>query len=291
MTTLLETSVPARAGELPIEKYIARAYPMLGMNRIRKLIADRDVRVNGTRAQSGVSVSAGDELKIYLSQAPDFSLEILFDEDGVLALYKPDGLPVDVDTDGIGEDTVLSRLKRLYPDACLVHRLDTYTSGVMLAAKDKDTAEQLEKMFREHLFIKHYHALVLGNMPQRKGELCAYLVKDAKSAQVRVSDKNSPGALEIQTNYTVMSQEQLSGYTVSKLLVEIPTGRTHQIRAHLAHISHPLVGDDKYGNRQANKALSARTPRLECCEIRVKDNEILPFLSGKRLELPKPEKR
>lgn len=270
MINKLISTVPDSVKELPAAVYLDRSFPLLGKNRIRELIRTRQLRINGERCGEGAVVRGGDEVCLYAEGVSDRTIRILYDDGNILSFIKPAGIPVDTDGDGIGEDTVLSRLRSSYPTVRLVHRLDTGTDGVMLAALNDNAEKELTGLFRNHGLVKLYSACVLGSMPKKHEELRAFLVKDSAASKVHVTGKRQPGALEIETIYTVRKEVTVKGQTLSYLTVEIPTGRTHQIRAHLSHIGHPLLGDDKYGDRDLNKKLKAAKMQLTCCEIRVK---------------------
>ena len=270
--------------------YLERAWPMMGLNRVRKLLREKQVRINGVRSGEGSTISAGDRITVFYDGEYDFSLHFLYEDGFLTAFIKPDGLPVDKDRESIGEDTVLTRLTRMHPDARLVHRLDVFTSGVMLAALNEEAEAFLRGAFENHLLIKRYKACAVGKMPQKSDTLNGFILKDETKAFVRVSDKaEGPGALPIETRYTVIREENRNGATISYLDVEIPTGRTHQIRAHLKHIGHPLLGDDKYGSRAVNRQLNAARPQLVSAEIRFKNDPAAGKYAGMGFRLPEDE--
>ena len=142
-------------------------------------------------------------------------------------------------------------MRRIHPEARLCHRLDAATGGVLLAALDNQTYDQSFAAFREHGVRKTYRALLCARPPRDEMTLKAYLVKDAKRATVRVTDRPCPGAREIVTRL------HLRGAVGDCWDVELEpvTGRTHQLRAHMAHIGCPILGDDKYGDREVNRRL------------------------------------
>lgn len=271
MITKLTSTVPQNIKNVPPAAYLDRCWPFIGKSRVQELLKKRELRVNGEKSDGTTALKGGDTVTLYLDGRYDTSLNVFFDDGNVLALVKPAGLPVDTDADGIGEDTVLSRLHLSHPDARLVHRLDTDTSGVMLAANNEKTEETLVNLFRNHLLVKHYSAEAVGHFSARHADLKAWLVKNAGTATVRVSNAKTAGAYDIETIYTVLGEKNVNGVTVTRLDVEIPTGRTHQIRAHLSHIGHPLMGDDKYGDRAVNKKLKTDKVTLSCRSIAVKD--------------------
>ena len=285
MITKLSSIIPDGVIVMPVETYITRAWPYAGRNRVRELLNKKQVRVNGEKVAADTSVHAGEELTVYYDGNYDFSLEFLFDDGCVMAFIKPEGLPVDRDENDVGEDTVLTRLKLTHPNARLVHRLDTGTGGLMLAANNENTEALLLNAFKNHLLTKQYEAVVWGKMPMRHERLTGFLEKDAKTSRVRITGKKSDTAKDIETIYTVLEEFQIKGHDASRLAVEIPTGRTHQIRAHMAHVGHPLVGDDKYGDRTLNKLQSAKDPVLKCVKITMHNDEALGVYAGKKFDL------
>lgn len=289
MITKLTSIVPAGVQGLELARYIDRAWPMLGKARAAKLIKQKQVKRNGQRPEGDCRLQAGDEIVLYVDGGYDTSLKILFDDGFLMAFYKPQGLAVDVDAEGIGEDTALMRLQLVNPDARLVHRLDTGTGGVMLAALCKKAEDMLLSLFRQHLLIKTYLACVCGRMEKPDARLTGFLLKDEARARVRVLAQKAPGALSIETIYSLIETIQEKGETVSWLRVQIPTGRTHQIRAHMASIGHPLVGDDKYGRREINRALNAKEPRLWCKSIEIMPSQEAGAYAGMRFEAPAEE--
>ncbi|MBQ3763175.1 MAG: RluA family pseudouridine synthase [Clostridia bacterium] len=287
MITKLESVVPEGIENMSAAAYLDRAFPLLGKGRISRLLSERQLRVNGEKTGAGSSVNGGDTLALYVDGGYDRSLKLLYDLGGLVAFIKPRGLPSDADENGIGEDTALSRLKLIHPGARLAHRLDAGTYGVMLAATDAETLALLEDLFRQHLLIKRYSATVVGRMPKPHDALKAYLVKDAASSRVRVSDRRVQNALEIETDYFVRRSYAKNGIELSRLSIVIPTGRTHQIRAHLGHVGHPLLGDDKYGDRSVNRLLGVSAVDLRCDEISIKSVPEAGIFAGMRFALEK----
>ena len=282
---MIRSVVPDAAPEMTVARYISRAWPLLPAYAARDAFKKRDVKVNGERADANRLVRAGDEVRAYIpdSLAPE-PLSVAFADGFLIAFVKPCGLPVDADADGIGEDTALNRLRALFPDARLAHRLDAGTGGIMLAAANGDAEERLKRAFSDHKIEKRYAALALGRMPRRQDTLTAYLEKDARSATVTVRPRAGGGAKPIETQYRVTEERTVRGVTLSELDVRIPTGRTHQIRAHLAYIDHPLAGDDKYGNRAVNRQLGLTEPCLWCRSLEIRGAPGLETYDGMRFQ-------
>ncbi len=268
MTVVLRSHVPDGANGMALYRYARRAWPMMPAFAARDYLKRKQARVNGERTSGERVLRAGDEIEIFVNKkhAPG-KIHIIEENGGIVAFMKPAGLPVDVDADGVGEDTALTRLRQVFPNAQLTHRLDAGTGGVMLAATDDEAYAFLTDAFREHKIEKQYLALVSGRMADKARSLSAYLIKNAESATVSVTDKPVKGAKLIETRYSVVSEMTALSETVSELEISIPTGRTHQIRAHMAHIGHPIIGDDKYGDRRVNKLLKANDVCLWCLKL------------------------
>ena len=253
---------------MSLARYLSRAFPLLPGHILRNALKRRDVRVNGERTGEGAMVNGGDQLWVYIDErfltAP---ARVLHDDGRVLALIKPQGLPVDVDEDGIGEDTLLRRARALHPDAALCHRLDAGTGGVVLLALTGAAHSQITGYFKDHMIEKTYRCLVAGRPKTPEGTLVHYLLKDADTARVYETDRNRPGAMRAELSYRVVETRE----ETALIEIDLGTGRTHQIRAQLALIGCPVVGDDKYGDRAVNKRLRAAFPALWCVRLRLPD--------------------
>lgn len=182
-------------------------------------------------------------------------------------------------------DTLEERLQRALPYARAVHRLDATTEGLVIYARNDMAYSELIAAFRdkkEGAVRKFYTCRVLGEPDSRSAVLRAYLKKDEEKSFVYIFDSEKAGAKEIVTKYTVKNVYREQGVLLSELEIELITGRTHQIRAHMAHIGHPLVGDDKYGDHEKNRLLKAKTPELRAARLMFdfpKDSK-LHYLSG-----------
>jgi len=282
---VIQHTIPDGIPAMPLERYLKRAWPMLPKHALRELLKRRDVKRGGARLGAEDSVRGGDALTVYLPDKYNPSpAELAFEDAGLVAAVKPQGLPVDVDQDGVGADTLLARLHMTHPTAQLCHRLDAATGGLVLAALNDETCAQALETFRVHALQKKYLALAKGKFDRREGVWKDWLVKDARQSAVRVVPKEVRGAKPIETRYRVVDERN----GIARVELEPVTGRTHQLRAHMAYYGHPLLGDDKYGDRSLNK--SAPGPLcLWCAELKINGNSPLAAYRGEKFTALPPQ--
>lgn len=283
---MIRHSIPDGVPALPLERYLCRAWPLLPGHVLRDLLKRRDVRVNGVKSDGKAMVSGSDSLSIY-ADAKWFEPEadVLWTDERLIVAVKPQGLPVDVDADGVGADTLLTRLQRHWPEAALCHRLDAQTGGIVLAAAEAVVLAQALEAFRAHGICKEYHALVMGRLSPPQGTLKAWLRKDAKRADVRILRHDKTGAKPIVTRYHTLDEVQ----GLTRVALEPVTGRTHQLRAHMADFGHPILGDDHYGNREANRRFAGTGLCLWHARLMIPEDSPLADYRGRTYESPEPD--
>ena len=278
-----EAVAPENLPPMRLEAYLAKALPLLPPHVLRDAFAARDVKMNGVRVGRDTPALPGAQILVYTPFVPE--LPIVYEDERLLIVNKPAG--ISADADGRGGMTVLSLLAerangRYTPR--LLHRLDNPTCGLMLLAKDDESEQALLRAFRDRTLCKRYICLVRGEMRPPAAVKQAYLIKDAKRARVRVVTHETPGAVPIATQYEALSFDG----TLSRLRVTLLTGKTHQIRAHMAFLSHPLLGDDQYGDRALNKRLKAGGLKLCATELPLYTDGALAYLNGRVFQIDAP---
>ena len=269
-----------------LDKFLKDNISTLSNNLFYKTLRKKDIKINGKRVSENVTVFENDEILVYI---PDnllenkLNLDIIYEDNNILLINKPSNIEV------TGQDSLTEVVHKLYsscefkPMPC--HRLDRNTSGLILFAKNAQALEILLDKFKHHEIEKHYLALVYG-IPQKKNErLISYLFKDSSKSLVYISDVPKKGYQKIITSYSLI--ESFDNNT-SLLDVEIETGRTHQIRAHLAHIGLPIIGDGKYGINEINKKFKVKAQKLVSYKLIFRfehDSKILEYLNRKSFEL------
>ena len=206
------------------------------------------------------SVPRGQEWKRFSAQMqmlPAFSVcSGVYLDDDMLVCDKKAGVEV--------EEELLSELSTVFPEIYPVHRLDANTQGLVLFARTEEKRQELEEAFYHHRIGKIYHAVLAGCPGKRSGCLTDYAVKDAEEGTVRICGEKTPGAQRMELEYRILKEK--NGCALAE--IDLLTGRTHQIRVQMAHAGYPVLGDDKYGNREMNRKYHCRTQQLLCKRMR-----------------------
>lgn len=233
------------------------------------LLKGKEIKVNGVRVNKDIQLDAGDVVQYYLTpkQAAKEAYFIRYSDENITVVDK---------ASGVNSEAVYAALART-GEYYFIHRLDRNTCGLLLFARNPKTEQALLLAFREKRVEKIYHALCFGVPPKSAEVLTAYLKKDADKALARVTDKPVSGSEPIVTEYRVIERME----ECTKLEITLHTGKTHQIRAHLAHIGCPIVGDMKYGDNAKNKARNATRQRLVAKLLRLHVTGELSYLNEK----------
>ncbi len=231
----------------------------LGYYRIQKVIKTKSVKINGVRVGVDCNVNAGDVVCVYLADREKDGIEVVYRDENILVVNKFSGVEV------VGKDSLTERINNILTDATAipVHRLDRNTMGLVVFALNKTAETELLASFKDRDIDKTYNCVVVGTPKQPSAKLKAFLFKDAKKSLVYISDVPKQGYLPIETHYKILK----SLGELSLLEVKLITGRTHQIRAHLAHVKLPILGDGKYGINKINRKYRVKTQLLCCTRI------------------------
>lgn len=281
---LYASTVPHGMEGLDLVRFLRDGWPTAPLGEVRKALKRRDIKLNGRRVSGNCPVHPGDRIEWYTLWQP-VDIPVVYEDRHVLVVNKPAGLPTD--PQGPGAACLLQWARQrsgASRQARLVHRLDQNTSGLVVLALDEQAEALLLRWFRQRLIVREYTCLV-GGLPPQAALLKDYLVKDAAQARVQVFAQRMPQSLEIVTQLRVLNREG----EVSRLLVQLHTGRTHQIRAHLAFHGWPILGDDKYGDREWNRRLGCRRLRLAATGLTMpSDDGTWPDIKGRswRVEAP-----
>ncbi|HSK69010.1 MAG TPA: RluA family pseudouridine synthase [Candidatus Limnocylindria bacterium] len=267
----------------PVLPVLRRELPLLPPHALRDALKRRDVRVNGRRVGKDAAVQPGDAVVVYTAQESP-GIPVVHEDERCLVVNKPAGVNTD-ENDRSGFSLLSWARERAAGnyDPELVHRLDNRTSGLLVVAKDAQSASLLREAFRLREVEKVYACQVRGMPDPRAGVFTAWLTKDAAAARVTVSADRMPGSLRIVTEYETL--ESRDG--ASLLRVTLHTGRTHQIRAHLAFLGHPVIGDEVYGDWAENRRHGGGL-RLCAAELAFPEGTKASWLAGMRFRIQPP---
>lgn len=263
-----------------LDKFIFDKFPSLSSGLFYKTLRKKDFRVNNIRISENIALHTADEIKVFISDElleNNISLPVIYEDDNILIINKP--INMEVTNESNSATSILGK-KYSYIKPC--HRLDRNTSGLVLFAKNEPSLNLILDAFKNHEIEKHYMATVYGIPKVKKARLTAYLFKDSKKSLVYISNEPKKGYVKVVTSYTVVKEDKKKNTCI--LDINLETGRTHQIRAHLAYIGFPIIGDGKYGKNEINKKFNQKTQLLECYSLKFNlknDNNILQYLNGK----------
>lgn len=271
-----------------LSTFLYKHFSGLTPSTFHKALRKKDIRINDIKVNEDKIIHSFDTITIFIVDSmlhSNINLEKIYEDDNILVINKPVKIEV---VSNSNEETITSLLQKDYSYVKPCHRLDRNTTGLILFAKNPESLDILLNKFKNKEIKKNYHCTVLGKMPKKQELLKAYLFKDTKKSIVYISDEPKKGYQEILTKYTVI-HENTSNNT-SFLDIELITGRTHQIRAHLAHIGHPIIGDGKYGINEINKKFKRKYQQLENYQIQFKfitPAGILDYLNNKIINIEK----
>lgn len=243
--------------EMRLDKYLAAQFPEQTRSFLQKLIKDGEVLVNQKQVKSGFALSAGDEVSVNIPEPKELDvepqkmdLEIVYEDEDVILINKPKGMVVHP-APGHTKDTLVNGLLYHCKDHLsgingvarpgIVHRIDRDTTGILIVCKNDLAHQSIAAQLKEHSITRRYRALVHGNLKDDQGTIEGAIGRHpVDRKKMAINERNGKPAV---THYTVL--ERFGSYTLIECVLE--TGRTHQIRVHMASAGHPLVGDEVYG--------------------------------------------
>lgn len=288
-----------------LDKFIAKACPTMPQGLMYKYIRLKRIKVNGKRGEISTRLNIGDRVDAYVNDeffaeiSPKYDflssparLNIVYEDENILLADKEQGLIVHPDKNEY-RDTLIGRIQHyLYqkgeydPKAensfkpSLANRIDRNTGGIVIAAKNAEALRILCEKIKNREIDKRYLAVIHG-VPKSKSQMLeGYLQKNTDKNKVYLSNKKTDNNLTVKTRYNTLASKN----GLSLIEVELITGRTHQIRAHMASIGHPLLGDGKYGKLQNDKKMGFDKQALYSYKLTfdfTTDGGILQYLNGK----------
>lgn len=296
-----------------LDKFLSKRFKTMPKSLMHKYIRTKYIKLNSKKTTPEVFLNEGDVLTLYIkdeffeSSKPTYdfikagkTLDLIYEDENLLLINKEKGVIVHQDK-GYDADCIVNRVKRyLYekgeynPESdkafspALVNRIDRNTSGIIIGAKNAETLRILNEKLRNREIKKYYLCIVKGKPKKDELTLRDYLYKNEKTNTVTVSRKKTDTNKEIITKYKVLSYDKEKDLSLCE--VELLTGRTHQIRAHMAYIGHPLLGDEKYGDKALNKKFKQKHQLL--CSYKLKfdflsNTELLDYLNQREFSLTK----
>ena len=240
---------------------------------VQKLFKKKDVRLEDRKLSGDEYAFAGQEITVFVLEEPSRRFKVFFEDENIAIVEKEQEIEVQ------GTNSIEEQLGYK-----AVHRIDRNTKGLVIFAKNKESEELLLDAIKKRKIQKKYLAEVVGSTGFKGETFTAYLLKDSEKAQVKIFKNRVKGAVEIKTIFRTLKNTA----TTSLVEAELITGKTHQIRAHLAYLGHPIIGDGKYGRNEDNKKFKQRYQNLTCYYLKMSGlSGTLEYLNNREFMLKK----
>ncbi len=297
-----------------LDKFVTKTVWGLPLSLMYKFIRKKQIKLNGRRAEIGQKLAVGDKVEMYIpdeffenKQTSDKEellrtvprVDVVYEDENIIILNKAPGVlshtgdEGDPSLAGAERETLLFHVKCYLcqkgewdPDEensfapALCNRIDRNTGGLVIAAKNSEALREMNVIIKERLVEKKYLAALHGKLSPKSAVMTAYLFKNTKTNTVRVTENETQGSKKIITEYLALAYNKENDLTLCEITLH--TGRTHQIRAHMAHAGHPLLGEGKYADCRADRALGYKYQALWSYSLSFgKLSGALSYLSGK----------
>lgn len=241
-----------------LSNYIFKTFPNLSKGKFFKSLRNKDIKINEKRVNKDIILNDKDEIKLYISDNILFNLPqklaYIYDDQNIAIIFKPQGILSNDETKNSDEPTLESLVKKENPNYIICHRLDRNTAGLVIFAKNDIAYASILSGFKNNSIIKEYIAYVSGsNFKNKEETLNQYISLNKKDGISKIYEKNNEknSLKSITTSYEVIYTNTKRDYSILKVFIH--NGKTHQIRAVLSNIFHPIIGDSKYGKNEINK--------------------------------------
>ena len=293
-----------------LDKFLSKRFKNMPQALMYKYIRTKYIKLNGKRCEISTRLNEGDVLTLYIKdeffepvydeydfmKAPP-KLDIIYEDENIMLLNKKPGLLVHPD-ETYHFDSLIARIQHYLYDKkeydpsfensfapALVNRIDRNTGGIVIAAKNAETLRIMNQKVKDREIEKLYLCIACGIFREKEALLTGYLEKNENKNRVYISSKPTENSKSIKTRYRVLAEKN----DMSLLEVDLLTGRTHQIRAHLASTGHPLLGDGKYGKNEINRKNGMKYQALYSYKLTFSfttDAGILNYLNGRSFTAP-----
>ncbi len=250
--------------------YILKEFPLLSKSFLFKSLRNKNIRVNDKKVTQNIYVHENDKLEIYITDEILFNLpkklNYVYTDKNIIVVFKPQGILSNNEDSSniINEPTLNDLVKKDYNDAIICHRLDRNTAGLLMFARNIDALNEIKSASLKNKISKVYITYVYkANFKKDEDVLEKYIKTDKTNSFSKIYDTKIPNSKKIYTKYKVIYKNIEKDYAILKVIIH--NGKTHQIRAQLANISHPIIGDSKYGINSVNKKFKKYKQLLFSC--------------------------